>query len=130
VLRWLLDHPAESELPTGLLTGLGHPKLARALAAMHERPGDAWTLDAMASCAGMSRSAFALAFKQHVGQTPAEYLACWRLTIAQSLLRGGSPLKSVSDQLGYASSSSLSRAFTQVVGTSPRAWMKASAIDA
>ena len=130
VLRWLLDHPAESELPTGLLTGLGHQKLARALVAMHERPGEAWTLDAMASCAGMSRSAFALAFKQHVGQTPAEYLACWRLTIAQSLLRCGSSLKSVSDELGYASPSSLSRAFTQVVGTSPRAWMKGSSFDA
>lgn len=125
VLRWLLDHPAENELPTGLLTGLGHPKLARALVAMHERPGEAWTLEAMANCAGMSRSAFAGAFKQHVGETPAEYLARWRLTIAQSLLRGGTSIKSVADQLGYASASSLSRAFTQIFGTSPRAWMKA-----
>ena len=116
LLRWLLDHPAEAGLPTGLLTGLSHPKLARALTAMHEQPGSPWSLESMAATAGMSRSAFAATFKEWVGQTPAEYLVQWRVSIAQTMLRSGSSIKAAVDDLGYASASSLSRAFTQAVG--------------
>jgi AraC-like DNA-binding protein len=123
LLRWLLDHPERADLPAGLLMGLSHPKLARALTAMHDRPGHAWTLESMANAAGMSRSAFAATFKDQVGEPPAEYLVRWRISIAQRLLRSGKSLKSVADELGY-SANSLSRAFTQTVGASPRAWMK------
>jgi AraC-like DNA-binding protein len=125
LLRWLLDHPEESGMPAGLLTGLSHPQLAQTLVALHERPGEAWTLPLMAEQAGMSRSAFAAAFKTHVGEGPAEYLAHWRLAIAQSELRGGASLKVVAQQLGYSSASALSRVFAQKVGSSPREWLKA-----
>lgn len=124
LLRWLLDHATEAGVPTGLLTGLAHPKLARTLAALHDQPGQAWTLASMARTAGMSRSAFAAAFKAQVGRSPAEYLAQWRVTIAQGLLRGGASVKTAADQLGYRSASSLSRAFTQAVGRSPRTWVQ------
>ncbi len=128
LLRWLLDHPDHSEggsAPVGLLAGLGEPRLARALVAVHEAPGDAWSLARMAQSAGMSRSAFALLFKQRVGQTPADYLATWRLAIAQAELRGGQSLKAIAERLGYANASALSRLFVQKTGVSPREWMKA-----
>ncbi|MBL0730396.1 AraC family transcriptional regulator [Piscinibacter sp. HJYY11] len=124
LLRWLLDHPEESGVPAGLLNGLSHPQLAKALVALHDAPGDAWTLPRMAECAGMSRSAFAAAFKSHVGEGPAEYLAQWRLSIAQTRLRQGSPLKAIAEDLGYSSPSALSRVFTQKVGRSPREWLR------
>ncbi len=124
LLRWLLDHPEQSGMPTGLLTGLSHPQLAKTLVALHERPGEAWTLPRMAAEAGMSRSAFAAAFKLHVGEGPAEYLAQWRLAIVQTELRKGVSLKAAAEQLGYSSASALSRVFAQKVGASPREWLK------
>jgi AraC-like DNA-binding protein len=124
LLRWLLDHPEEVGLQPGLLNGLAHPQLARALVALHERPGEAWTLAGMAQAAGMSRSAFAAAFKATLGQSPAEHLADWRLALAQQALRSGRPLKQVADALGYGSASALSRAFARRLGQSPRAWLQ------
>jgi AraC-like DNA-binding protein len=129
LLRWLLDHPDAGAPPTGVLAGLAHPRLARVLSALHERPGEAWTLEAMAGVAGMSRSAFAACFKAEVGDTPAEYLARWRLAIAQAELRRGKPLKLLAGQLGYASASALSRLFAQKLGASPRAWKASAALS-
>ena len=122
LLRWLLDHPQDGQLPVGILAGLAQPQLARALVAMHETPGEAWNMERMAQCAGMSRSAFAVLFKQEVGETPAAYLAQWRLAIAQTQLQGGKPLKTIAEELGYANASALSRLFVQKLGMSPRAW--------
>ncbi|ADU38279.1 AraC family transcriptional regulator [Variovorax paradoxus] len=123
LLRWLLDHPQEAGLPAGLLTGLGDAQLARVLVALHEQPGEPWMLEQMAAKAGMSRSAFAARFKAVVGATPADYLANWRLTIAQAALRGGASVKTVADELGYANASALSRLFAQKLGASPREWL-------
>jgi AraC-like DNA-binding protein len=128
LLRWLLDHPEQGLLPTGLLAGLSHPQLARALVALHDRPGEAWTLSRMAERAGMSRSAFAAAFKATLGEGPAEYLAQWRLAIAQAELRRGASLKTAAQALGYSSASALSRVFAQKVGVSPREWLRAQAL--
>lgn len=124
MLRWLLDHPAPGGVQAGLLAGLAHPKLARALTGLHERPGEGWSLDTMAREAGMSRSAFAAEFKAAVGVAPGEYLLRWRVSIAQTMLREGAAVKTVSDELGYASPAAFSRAFSQIVGSSPRAWRK------
>lgn len=125
LLRWLLDHPQEGEVPAGLLAGLAEPRLARALTAMHEAPGEPWSVDSLAERAGMSRSAFALLFKQTVAQTPADYLAHWRLSIAQAELRAGRSLKLVAESLGYANASALSRLFLQKTGITPRQWKSA-----
>ncbi len=124
VLRWLLDHPEHGAMTEGLIHGLAHPKLARALTAMHESPGAAWALGSMAQAAGMSRSAFAAEFKLHLGVTPADYLLRWRVSLAQSMLLAGSSIKLASEKLGYASAASFSRAFVLSVGQSPRAWLQ------
>ncbi|MCW7539768.1 AraC family transcriptional regulator [Aquabacterium sp. A7-Y] len=127
LLRWLIDHPEQAGVPAGLITGLSEPRLAQALVALHSEPGQPWSLAGMAKRAGMSRSAFAATFKTVVGQTPADYLADWRLTLAQAELRKGRPIKAIAHELGYANASALSRLFTQRVGVSPRHWLAQSA---
>lgn len=124
LLRWLLDHPQEAGVRPGLVTGLSDPRLARALVAMHDSPGESWTLERMAERAGMSRTAFATTFRNVVDQTPADYLTGWRIALAQSRLREGRPLKSLAEELGYANPSALSRAFTAKAGMSPRDWLR------
>lgn len=123
LLRWLLDHPDEAGIPAGLITGLAEPRLARALSALHEQPGQPWSLQRMAAHAGMSRSAFAAGFKAALGCTPGDYLAHWRLTLAQSRLRQGRSIKAIADELGYANASALSRLFAHKLGVSPRHWL-------
>jgi AraC-like DNA-binding protein len=123
LLRWLLDHPEEGGVSGGLLAGLSDAALARTLTAIHENPGMDWRLETMAERAGMSRSAFAVKFKQTLGVTPADYLADWRMSIAKSLLISGKSVQLIADQLGYANASALSRVFAQRVGASPRVWM-------
>ena len=123
LLRWLLDHPQEAGVRPGLITGLSDPRLARALVAMHNSPGEPWTLERMAERAAMSRTAFANTFREVVGQTPADYLTGWRIALAQSRLCEGRPIKLLAEELGYANPSALSRAFSAKVGLSPRDWL-------
>lgn len=123
LLRWMLDHSADLALPQGLLPGLSDERLAPALVAVHESPGDPWTLDAMAGAANMSRSAFAARFKEVIGRTPADYVTEWRLTIAQQHLRAGMSVSAIAAELGYTSASAFSRTFAQRLGRSPRAWL-------
>jgi transcriptional regulator GlxA family with amidase domain len=90
---------------------------------MHQTPGEDWTLQRMAEIAAMSRSTFADAFKKATGTTPAAYLTTWRLTLAASMLRAGRPAHVIATDLGFASTSSLSKAFRQLFGLSPRPWL-------
>lgn len=122
LLRWLIDHPQQVGITRGLIVGLSDTRLAKALIALHRSPAQEWSLPRMAEEAGMSRSTFAASFKDATGTTPAEYLSAWRLTLAMSQLRSGQPVKRIAAELGYASASSLSKAFKQRFGTAPREW--------
>ncbi|RYG99456.1 MAG: AraC family transcriptional regulator [Alphaproteobacteria bacterium] len=125
VLIQVLRHQMEAQHgQAGLMSGLAHPRLRRAITAMHERPGQDWTLEALADEAGMSRSSFAQTFRVAVGCTPGEYLQRWRILLVQKGLRGGRPLKLLVGEVGYASESALSRAFKAQVQLSPREWMR------
>jgi AraC-like DNA-binding protein len=126
LMRWLLDNPQAAGVHPGLIAGLSEPRLARCLAQIHAAPGQAWTLERMAQAAGMSRTRFATLFRQVLGETPADYLADWRLSLARTALSQGRPIKQLAGELGYANPSALSRAFAARTGQSPREWLRAS----
>ena len=121
VLRELMTR---GRVDAGLLAGLAQPHLAKALVAMHEAPAQDWSLAALASCAGLSRSVFAERFRDVVGMTPGDYLARWRIGLAQHWLRQGRPLKWVAGEVGYAGEAALSRAFKARCGVSVRDWRR------
>ncbi len=109
----------------GMLAGLSHPKLRKALIMMHDDPAAAWTLDALANGSGMSRSLFAATFRQVVGVTPGIYLQGWRIRLAQRAIRQGRSLKTIIHEIGYGSEAALSRAFKASCGMTPREWRAA-----
>lgn len=120
ILRDLMD---ENRLDFGLLAGLSHPNLVKALNAIHKSPAKPWSLEELANIAGMSRSRFANTFRDVVGLTPGYYVSEWRLCIAQSLLRKGQNLQLIANTVGYASASALSRAFKAHWGVTPSEWV-------
>jgi AraC-like DNA-binding protein len=122
----LLRHAIDARLiQLGLLAGLADARLAKAITAMHDKPEHAWSLDALAQTAGMSRARFAASFRQTVGTPPLNYLTDWRISVAQTLLKRGKPLKAVAPAVGYSSPAAFARVFAKRVGASALEWAAA-----
>src|SRR5260370_22805391 len=69
----------------------------------------------------MSRSAFALRFKELLGETPLEYLTNWRMYKAiGSLQKDDRKLFEIAKSVGYDSDAAFSKAFKRVLGVAPR----------
>ncbi|WP_395644414.1 AraC family transcriptional regulator [Terricaulis sp.] len=117
--------PAES---IGWLSGLRDRHVGRALTLMHGRPGQDWTLDALAKEVGLSRSAFAERFTELMGVPPMSYLGNWRLQVAARLLEAPSmSIAQAAAQVGYESEAAFNRAFKKQVGLPPGAWRRSRA---
>lgn len=121
VLRYLME---TGGVRGGMLAGMAHAKLRKALVAMHNEPANEWSLESLAQIAGMSRSVFANAFRDTVGCTPGAYLQRWRIRLVQKALRQGRQLKMISVDVGYGSEAALSRAFKAQSGLTPREWLR------
>lgn len=121
VLRYCIDTGLTKG---GALAGLADRRLSKALQVIHENPDAPLNLDSMASIAGMSRARFAANFKEVIGETPADYLTSWRLSLSQKLLMNNMPIKQIAGEVGYRSASALTRAFIRKFGCSPTEWQK------
>lgn len=120
----LLRHAIETGLiEGGILAGLSDTRLAKAITAMHEKPEHQWSLEELARKASMSRARFAVNFRETVGATPLDYLTDWRISVAQTLLKRGQPLKMVAPAVGYGSPVALTRVFRKRIGVSPVEWL-------
>lgn len=124
VLILTLRHALERGLlKSGMMAGLADARLSKAMSVIHANPDQHWTLNALATLAGMSRARFAAHFMNVVGIPPGDYLSQWRISVAQSLLAQGRPVKLVADDVGYGSATALTRAFSARTGLSPTAWL-------
>jgi AraC-like DNA-binding protein len=122
VRRYLAGLPADQR---GWLAGLRDAVVGRALASLHARPADAWTLESLAHEAGLSRSALAERFTALVGEPPMQYLARWRMQAAARLLADGqAKVAAVALQVGYESEAAFSRAFKKATGLPPSDWRR------
>jgi AraC-like DNA-binding protein len=109
----------------GWLSALSDKHMSIAIASMHNDPGYPWTLQSLAERVGMSRSVFALRFRETVGTTPMEYLTRWRMLLAADRLKNSPDgLSAIAQSLGYESESAFGKAFRRVMGCSPRRYTR------
>ena len=109
----------------GWLFALADKEMSATISAMHNAPGHRWTLQKLAERAGMSRSAFAMRFKETVGTSPMEYLTRWRMLLAgDRLMNSSDSVSTIAPALGYESESAFSTAFKRVMGCSPRQYSR------
>jgi AraC-like DNA-binding protein len=128
VLRLYTSDSANGAI--GWLSALAHPQLSAAMTAIHNNPAHRWTLHELARRAGMSRSVFALRFKQSVGVSAIEYLTRWRmLTAADRLVHSRDSVAAIALSLGYESESAFGSAFKRQMGCSPRQYAKSRAFE-
>lgn len=105
---------------SGLLAGLGDPRLCRALQAIHHDAARHWTIGELAQLSGMSRSSFSFHFARIVGIAPMHYLRNWRVALAKrALIDRRLPIEKVAQLVGYQSASAFSTAFARAVGEAP-----------
>jgi len=130
MIQWLAGilfmHAIRAQMAAGGIPALADPQIGAVLKAMHERVEHPWTVRALATQAGMSRSAFALRFKELIGQAPLEYLTQRRMHKAGRLLReDGRKLFEVATAVGYDSGGAFHKAFKRVLGMTPGEYRRA-----
>jgi AraC-like DNA-binding protein len=115
----------------GWLAGLRDRFVGKALAFLHSKPAHSWTVDELAGCVGLSRSALGERFSALIGRPPMQYLTRWRLQLAADLLQGSQrAIAAIAADVGYDSEAAFSRAFKRELGAAPAAWRRTSATRA
>lgn len=114
--RWVECEPS----PFPWLAAMADQRLSRALHAIFEQPAVAYTVDSLAVMAGMSRSAFAAAFRRTFGQSPMSLVKLVRLRRASELLITTTlPVSEVAKRVGFSSRSNFSVAFSELHDMDP-----------
>jgi len=110
---------------SSVLGNLRDPRLGKAVSAVLDRPAAAHSVASLARAAGMSRSAFAREFSNHLATSPMAFVARTRLHHAAELLTATRlPVKVIAASVGFASRSHFSRAFSAAYGADPSGFRK------
>jgi AraC-like DNA-binding protein len=111
---------------SGWLAALRDRHVGRAIALLHERPAEPWTIDELGRQVGLSRSALHERFVELAGQPPMQYLTNWRMQCgARALREGHATVATIAQDVGYDSEAAFARAFKRLVGQPPAAWRRA-----
>lgn len=107
----------------GWFAGLNDRYVGRALALVHGRPAESWTVEKLGRQVGLSRSALAERFGEVMGEPIFAYLTRWRLQLsAEHLLASSRPIQSIAKEAGYESANAFSAAFKRAFGKPPSVW--------
>lgn len=109
----------------GWLRALRDPDIGRALALIHRRGEEPWTVASLAREVHLSRSVFSERFSRLVGKSPMQYVTRWRMSLARSWMQEErlSPSEAA-HRLGYSSEAAFSRAFKRYFQTPPGAFRR------
>ncbi|MGI9465197.1 MAG: cupin domain-containing protein [Aestuariivirgaceae bacterium] len=103
-----------------VLAGFSDPNIARTLEAIHKDPAFAWSLEALSSVAGMSRTSFVNRFTSCMSMTPLSYVTQWRMLIARQLLtETAEPIIGIAEDVGYRSEAAFGRVFKKHFAIAP-----------
>lgn len=117
----LTRHILSTEYSSGWIAGLKHPALQHALAAIHTRYKEPWSVGDLAKECGMSRSVFAQRFSRVIGETPIDYLNAWRVKKACELLtETQQSITQIALEVGYSSDHALRRNIKSIRGQTPK----------
>lgn len=109
----------------GWLTALDDRRISIALREIHAQPSHTWTLEELARLSGMSRTSFAVRFRDVVGIPPLTYVLNWRMRLAErELSETDHSVADIAWSLGYGSESAFSNAFSRATGVSPGRFRK------
>jgi AraC-like DNA-binding protein len=95
-----------------------HPRLSKAIEAVHKNPRKPWTLALLAHTASQSRTSFSTQFKEVSGWSVMQYLTWWRMQLAWNALIEGRSVANVAEEVGYQSESAFSRVFLKYFSVS------------
>ena len=125
LIALLRQHLLRDGADSPLFTALQHPRLARAVLAILDRPAEPHSVGSLAELAGMSRASFAEHFAHAFAQGPIDFVQQVRLRIAARLLSTTDlPLKVIAQTVGYAGHPSFTRAFKQRYGIEPASYRR------
>ncbi|WKL69780.1 AraC family transcriptional regulator [Pseudomonas qingdaonensis] len=108
----------------GLVALARHPAFAPLLEQLIEHPEQPWSLESMAACTGLSRSAFFKRFNELAGQSPGQVLLALRMRHACQLLKANNTVEQVCAAVGYQSIAAFTRAFGKATGVQPGAYRR------
>lgn len=115
--RYIDDLPLNQ---TGWLAGARDPEVGNALALVHRKPSDCWTIAKLARQVGVSRSVLAERFRHFLGVPPIAYITQWRLQLGAQLLNSTSrSVAQIAAEVGYDSEPAFNRAFKREFGLPP-----------
>jgi len=119
----------QENIEQGFLTALKDERISSSLKSMHESPEKEWTLEQLATKAGMSRSLYSKEFKRSVGETPLGYLTNWRIIKSKEfLLATKENISEVAAKVGYQSEAAFNRLFKTKVGVTPANYRRKSVV--
>jgi AraC-like DNA-binding protein len=112
---------------TGWIDGINDRYVGRALALVHGRPAEPWTVEKLGRQVGLSRSALAERFSDVMGEPIFAFLTRWRLQLAaEMLLTTPQPIEAIARQAGYESPGAFSSAFKRHFRKPPSLWRRRS----